>query len=240
MLLGGGGSARALGPSLNVTAVGPPFYIFPMSGREPVAAILLAGGGSSRMGGGDKCLRMLGGRPILARIIERLNPQVSDMVLSANGDASRFARFGLPIVADRIPDLAGPLAGIHAGLEWVKANRPGIRYALTVATDTPFIPGDLVKRFLAAVEGPAALVVARSEGGVHPVIGLWPVELAGALEVSLKDGARKVGAWTETHGRIEVLFPQVALGGGKIDPFFNINEPDQLAEANALLAQMAP
>ncbi len=229
-----------LGPSLNVTAVGFSSYISLMSGREPVVGILLAGGGSSRMGGGDKCLRMLGGKPILAHIIERLNPQVSDMILSANGDASRFARFGLPVVADRITGLAGPLAGIHAGLEWVKANRPAIRYAVSVATDTPFIPGDLVTQFLAAVEGRAALVVARSEGGVHPVIGLWPVELAAELGASLKAGVRKVGVWTETQGATEVSFPQIELGGRRIDPFFNINRPDELAEANALLTEKAP
>ena len=224
-----------LSPSLNVTAIGRPFYILAMSGRELVAGILLAGGGSSRMGGGDKCLRMLAGRPILARIIERLKPQVSDMVLSANGDASRFARFGLPVVADRITGLAGPLAGIHAGLDWVKANRPGVHYAVTVSTDTPFIPDDLVTQFLAALKGRAALVVARSEGGVHPVIGLWPIALAAALEASLKDGVRKVGAWTEAQGAIEVAFPQIEVGGKTIDPFFNINRPDELAEANVLI-----
>ena len=189
------------------------------------------------MGGGDKCLRMLGGQPILARIIERLKPQVSDMVLNANGDPSRFAAFGLPVVADSIAGFAGPLAGVRAGLEWVEANRPGIRYAVTVATDTPFFPADLVQRFLAALADAPSLLVARSGEGTHPVIGLWPVSLAAALETSLKQGERKVGAWVAAHGAIEVSFPEAEIGGRRIDPFFNINEPDHLAAADALLKE---
>ena len=189
------------------------------------------------MGGGDKCLRMLGGRPILARIIERLRPQVSDLIINANGEASRFASFGLPVVADSIAGFAGPLAGVHAGLEWVKANRPGIRYAVTVATDTPFFPSDLVERFLAALKAAPSLLVARSEEGVHPVIGLWPVTLADELQASLQQGMRKVGAWTEAHGAVEVQFPEVEIGGRLIDPFFNINEPGQLDVADALLKE---
>jgi molybdopterin-guanine dinucleotide biosynthesis protein A len=211
-----------------------------MSLREPVFGILLAGGRSSRMGGGDKCLRMLAERPILARIIERLKPQVCGMVINANGDPSRFAPFGLPVVGDGIAGFAGPLAGVQAGLQWVKANRPDIRQAVTVATDTPFFPDDLVQRFLAALEDKPALVVARSEEGVHPVIGLWPVTLAAELEASLQQGMRKAGAWTEQHEAIEVPFAEVEVGGRRIDPFFNINQPGQLAEAEALLKESAP
>jgi molybdopterin-guanine dinucleotide biosynthesis protein A len=211
-----------------------------MNVREPVFGVLLAGGRSSRMGGGDKCLRMLGGRPILARIIERLKPQVCGMVINANGDPSRFAPFGLPVVRDSVAGFAGPLAGVHAGLEWVKANRPGIRHAVTVATDTPFLPADLVQRFLAALEDRPALLVARSGEGVHPVIGLWPVTLAAELEAWLQRGLRKAGAWTEQHGAIEVPFAEVEVGGRRIDPFFNINQPDQLAQAEALLKESSP
>jgi molybdenum cofactor guanylyltransferase len=210
-----------------------------MNLSDPVVGILLAGGRSSRLGGGDKCLRMLGGRQILARIIERLKPQVTDMVINANGGPSRFADFDLPVVPDTIAGFAGPLAGVHAGLEWVKANRPGARLAVTVAADTPFFPDDLVQRFLAALKGEPALCVARSGRGVHPVIGLWPVALAPALEDSLRQGMRKAGAWTEAHGAVEVPFPDVEIGEKSIDPFFNINEPGQLAEADALLNEEA-
>src|SRR4030042_6692446 len=152
-----------------------------MDPAQPVVGGLLAGGRSSRMGGGDKCLRLLGGKPILAHIIERLTPQVSDIVINANGEASLFARFGLPVIADSGAGFAGPLAGIHAGLEWIKANRPGVRYVVTVATDTPFFPRDLVQRFLAEQAQRPSLVVARSAEGAHPVIGLWPVALAGGV-----------------------------------------------------------
>jgi molybdenum cofactor guanylyltransferase len=210
-----------------------------MNQFEPVAGVLLAGGRSSRMGGGDKCLRLLGGRPILARIVERLRPQVSDMVLNANGEPSRFAEFGLPVVADGIAGFAGPLAGVHAGLEWVRANRPDIRYAVTIAADTPLLPADLVQRFLAERGTNATLLVARSAAGVHPVIGLWPVTIASEIENALRQGERKVGAWVKKHGAIEVFFPTIDIGGKAIDPFFNINEPEDLAEADLLVRKAA-
>src|SRR3989337_2801111 len=211
-----------------------------MDPSQPVVGVLLAGGRSSRMGGGDKCLRLLGGKPILAHIIERLTPQVSDIVINANGDASRFARFGLPVVPDSVAGFAGPLAGIHAGLEWVKANRPGVRYVVSVATDTPFLPLDLVQRFLAEQAQRPSLVVARSAEGTHPVVGLWPVALAGDIERSLQQGMRKVGGFTEQHGAVEVSFLAVDIGGRSIDPFFNINRPEDLAEAEALVTVHAP
>jgi molybdopterin-guanine dinucleotide biosynthesis protein A len=206
---------------------------------EGVVGVLLAGGKSTRMGGGDKCLRTLSGRPILARIIERLGPQVSDMVINANGDASRFAAFGRAVVPDSIAGYAGPLAGVHAGLEWIKANRPNAAYAVTVATDTPFFPNDLVQRLMAASDDEAALHIAKSEVGTHPVIGLWPVMLAEELKASLERGERKVGAWTREHHAIEVFFPMVEIGGALIDPFFNINAPDDLAAAETLLSENA-
>jgi molybdopterin-guanine dinucleotide biosynthesis protein A len=210
-----------------------------MDASQPVAGILLAGGRSSRMGGGDKCMRPLAGRPILARIVERFEPQVSAMVINANGDPARFAGFGLPVVADSVTGFAGPLAGVHAGLEWVKASHPGLRYAVTVATDTPFFPANLVWRFLAEAEGASRPLVARSEAGVHPVIGLWPVALAAELEKSLKAGERTVGKWVAEHGATEIFFPDVEIGGRRIDPFFNINRPEDLAEADGLLREQA-
>ena len=129
---------------------------------------------SSRMGGGDKCLLPLAGRPILAHVIERLKPQVAELIISANGDPARFSAFGLPVVEDRLDFYAGPLAGILAGLEWARTNRPESRFAITAASDTPFLPADLVDRLRSASgEGEANLVVARSAEGMHPVFGLW-------------------------------------------------------------------
>ena len=173
---------------------------------------------------------------MLARIIDRLRPQVSQLVINANGDAARFAAFDLPVIEDRLEGQAGPLAGIHAGIEWAtvqSAPQPvhrhrGHRHAL--------FPPDIVARFRAAI-GDAAprLLVARSEEGVHPVFGLWPVSLAPALEASVKTGMRKVQAWVADHGAEQIFFPASDIGGRKVDPFFNINRPEDLAEAETLL-----
>lgn len=188
------------------------------------------------MGGGDKCLLPLAGKPMLTHVIERLRPQVSDLVLNANGDVSRFAAFGLPMVVDRLGCQAGPLAGVHAGIQWATANRPGSRFVITAATDTPFFPTDLVARFLASLEGgEPKLLVAQSEEGVHPVFGLWPVSLAPAIEASLAGGMRKVQAWVREHQAEKIFFPSREMGGRKSDPFFNLNRPEELAEAEVLL-----
>jgi molybdopterin-guanine dinucleotide biosynthesis protein A len=203
---------------------------------EIVVGVLLAGGRSSRMGGGDKCLLPLAGRPILTHIIDRLSTQVSDLVINANGELARFSEFGLPVIADRLGGHVGPLAGVHAGIAWARANRPESRFVITAATDTPFFPGDLVSRFCSAIKGgDPRLLVARSEEGVHQVFGLWPVTLASALEHSLESGMRKVGDWVKAHGAEEVAFPPGKIGGRFIDPFFNINRQEDLAEAEALL-----
>src|SRR5262245_16339812 len=157
-----------------------------------VTGLLLAGGLSRRMGGGDKCLRPLAGKPMLAHVIDRLRPQVGALVLNANGDPARFAPYGLPVVADPIEGFAGPLAGVLAGLQWSAAHLPKARWIASVSTDAPFLPADLVPRFLAAVEGrPETIALAASGGALHPVIGLWPAALAGDLEGALRQGVRK-------------------------------------------------
>jgi molybdopterin-guanine dinucleotide biosynthesis protein A len=203
--------------------------------------VVLAGGKSSRMGGGDKSLLPLGGRPLLARVIERLAPQDAEIVLNANDDPGRFAVFGLPHVPDRLAGKMGPLAGIHAGLAWAEANRPESRFVITVAADTPFFPTDLVSRLCAATDKTnPKLVVARSESGVHPVFGLWPVSLALHLEESLGRGGRKALDFVTEHQAKEVTFQPVKIGGRAVDPFFNINRPEDLAEAETLLRATAP
>jgi molybdopterin-guanine dinucleotide biosynthesis protein A len=206
-----------------------------MVSTKGVVGLILAGGRSSRMGGGDKCLLPLAGRPVLASVIARLRPQVSDIVINANGEPARFAPFGLPVVADSVAGFAGPLAGVHAGLEWVKANRPGTRYIVTVASDTPFFPDDLVQRFLRQLDYHRSLLVAASAEGVHPVIGLWSVALARDLHECLEQGIHKVGAFTKQHGAVEVFFDPVKVEERLVDPFFNINRPEELEQAGALL-----
>jgi molybdopterin-guanine dinucleotide biosynthesis protein A len=200
--------------------------------RVGVVGVLLAGGRARRMGGGDKCLRPLGDRPILAHVIARARPQVEALVLNANGDPARFAAFGLPVAADLIEDFAGPLAGVLTGMAWTRANRPECPWIATIATDTPFFPGDLVARLRAAVVGEAAdLACALSAGRAHPVFGLWPVRLADDLRRAMvEDGIRKVDVWTARHRLVEVPFAT-----DPIDPFFNTNRPEDLAEAENLL-----
>jgi molybdopterin-guanine dinucleotide biosynthesis protein A len=198
-----------------------------------IVGILLAGGLSRRMGGGDKCLRPLGATTILARIIARAAPQVVTLVLNANGDPARFADYRLPIVADSIPGFAGPLAGILAGLDWAAASGSGASHIASFATDAPFLPRDLVARFVAAREREGAdLVCAASGGRFHPVFGLWPVALRDELRHAMDEsGIRKVDAWTSRYSLAVVDYPTEPF-----DPFFNTNRPDDLAVAETLVA----
>jgi molybdopterin-guanine dinucleotide biosynthesis protein A len=198
-----------------------------------VIGVLLAGGLARRMGGGDKGLSMLGGRPMLARIIERARPQVSILIINANGDGGRFADYGLDVVPDVIGDFAGPLAGVLTGLEWTAEHAPETEWVATFATDAPFVPADLVGRFLAAVKRDnAEMACAASNGRAHPVFGLWPVALAGELRRAMEEeDMRKIDRWTARYNLIEVDFSALPF-----DPFFNINDKDNLAEAERLLA----
>jgi len=202
--------------------------------RFLVLGVLLAGGRARRMGGGDKCLRPLGDRSILAHVIERARPQVSALLLNANGDPARFSGFGLPVAADAVEGFAGPLAGVLTGMTWARANRPDLPWIATIATDTPFFPRDLVARLLTAIERESAdLACAASDGRAHPVFGLWPARLAADLRrAMLEEEIRKVDVWTARHRLIEVAFPADA-----IDPFFNANRPEDLAEAERLLGR---
>ena len=197
-----------------------------------VVGLLLAGGQSRRMGGGDKTLRLLGGIPLLERVIERLRPQIDALVLNANGDPARFARCALPVVPDSVPGFAGPLAGVLAGLDWAATHRSDCHYVVSVATDAPFLPADLVVRLAEGLdEAGADLSCATSGGRSHPVFGLWPVRLRDDLRGALVDqGIRKVDLWTARHKLATVPFSDQP-----VDPFFNANRPEDFAAAEALL-----
>ena len=206
-----------------------------------ILGLLLAGGQSRRMGGGDKALRLLGGRPLLQRVIDRMRPQVAALILNANGDPARFAGFGMPVVADSIPDFAGPLAGILAGLDWAAAHRPDCPVIASVATDAPFLPENLVSNLHEGMEAEGAeLACAASAGQPHPVIGLWPVRLRDDLRHALvEEGIRKVDVWTSRYRLATVSFPELSLGDGlTIDPFFNANRPEDFDRAAALLDRL--
>ncbi len=204
---------------------------------EPLATlgVILAGGLARRMGGGDKTMRAIAGRPILDHVIERLAPQCDSLILNANGDPARFGAWGLPVVPDDVPDFAGPLAGVLAALDWAALHHPAIEWVVSVAGDCPFLPRDLVARMQAEramVE--AELAVAASGDQSHPVVGLWKVSLRDALRHALVvEECRKIDRWTARYKLVTTQWPVTP-----VDPFFNANTPDDVAEAEAL-AQLA-
>lgn len=193
--------------------------------------LILAGGSARRMGGGDKGLLRVGGRPMLAWVMARLAPQCVDLALSANGDPGRFAWTGLPVVPDAVPGGCGPLAGVLAGLDRLGAEVPAARWLVTVAADTPFLPLDLVARLWSAREETGASVACAASGGrAHPTAALWRVDLREALHATLvANGDRKVGTFLARHGAARVEWASAPF-----DPFFNVNAPDDLAEAERI------
>ena len=199
-----------------------------------VVGVLLAGGKSRRMGGGDKTLRYLAGRPILEHVLERVRPQVGQLILNANGDPARFKNSGLPIIRDVLDGQPGPLAGILTGMVWAKTNAPDAQWIFTVATDAPFVPTVLVAQLGKACERENADLACASSGGYHhPVIGLWPVALAEALRAAIEtDGIRKVDRWTAQY-RLAVI----DYANRPLDPFFNVNRPEDITEAERLYAK---
>ena len=193
------------------------------------------------MGGGDKPLVEVAGRPMLAHVVERLAPQVDRVVINANGDPARFAAYNLPVVPDTIGDFAGPLAGILAGMRWAEANVPEARSIISVAADTPFFPGDLVARLSkAGGDDKDRIVLAASSAGTHPVFGIWPVALGGELEVFLKGGTTgKILAFVDRHGRADVIFPNLPIATGEtVDPFFNVNTRQDAHRAQAIADEL--
>ncbi len=196
-----------------------------------VVGVILAGGRGRRMAGVDKLSSVLAGRSLLARVIERAQPQVARLAINANGDAGRLVDYSLPVLADSIADFAGPLAGVLAGMEWA-ASQPDCRWLVTFPADAPFLPYDLVGRLLnAAMAASASMALATSGGRLHPVFGLWSPQLRGDLRRALvEEGLRKVDLWTARHHPACVNYPV-----DPVDPFFNVNRPADLTEAERLL-----
>lgn len=203
--------------------------------EPPPPAVILAGGLARRMGGGDKPLLPLGGRPVLAHVLDRLRPQAGAVALNANGDPARLAGFGLPVLADSLPDRPGPLAGVLVAMGWAAAQ--GAAHVLTVPGDSPFLPEDLAQRLMAA-RGPQGLALAathEADGTLrdHPVCALWPVALRDALAAALARDERRVRAFTEAHAPGRAVWE-----AGRADPFANLNTPEDLARAEARLAAL--
>jgi molybdenum cofactor guanylyltransferase len=203
---------------------------------DPTLGLVLAGGLARRMGGGDKLRTKIGGVTILERVLERMRPQCTRLVLNANGDPARFGDTGLPVVADDVPDFAGPLAGILAGLDWAATHAPDTGFIASVPGDCPFLPRDLVTRLhVARAAAGVPLACARSGEWRHPVVGLWPVALRADLRQALtKDGLRKIELWTARHGVALADWP-----AEPVDPFFNVNTPEDVAAAERIAAQHA-
>lgn len=194
-------------------------------------AVILAGGKATRMGGGDKGLRTIGGKPLLDHVLDRMRPQSGPIALNANGDPDRFAGYGLPVLPDTLPDHPGPLAGVLAGLDWAAAQ--GHDAIVTAAADTPFFPADLVERLMQAA-GPSGLALTATREGDkiwrQPTFGLWPVALRDDLHDALENGLRKIVMWTDQHNAGLAVFDT-----DPVDPFFNVNTPDDITEAERLL-----
>jgi molybdopterin-guanine dinucleotide biosynthesis protein A len=194
---------------------------------------ILAGGLARRLGGGDKTLRTVGGRPVLNRLIDRLTPRVTRLIINANDDPRRFEGLELPVVADTLPDHPGPLAGVLTALEWVAQYDPAIEWVVTVPGDAPFLPSDLVQRLHAARRRNGTLLAcAGSLGRTHPVIALWPVSIRDALRTAVADeGIRRIDRFTGRYSCAVEEWPTEP-----VDPFFNVNTPEDLTEADRLVA----
>ena len=193
-----------------------------------IFGLILAGGEGRRMGGADKALLPLDGRPLLAHVADRFEPQVEGLALSANGDPARFSAFGLPVLTDAQGVRLGPMAGLLAGLDWLATT--GGTHLATVSVDTPFLPCDLVPKLLLAGEATDGLAIAESQGRAHPTCGLWPLGLRKTLRAALAAGERRIGDWAKTQGAGRAVF-----AGDNPDPFFNINQPEDLTLAEAWL-----
>jgi molybdopterin-guanine dinucleotide biosynthesis protein A len=198
-----------------------------------IVGLILAGGRARRMGGADKAFLTLGGETLIERAIARARPQVEGLLINANAELSRFAAFGFPVIEDRIGGFLGPLAGILAGLEWLRANRPEARWLASFACDCPFFPADMVKELIAKGEAAhASVAVAASDGRHHPVFAVWRPAIAATSESILGErGLRKMDDFVALFPNVQVVFRS-----DPVDPFFNINTPGDLARAEALLA----
>lgn len=205
--------------------------------RDAILGVVLAGGQSRRMGGTDKAFVELGRKPLISHVIDRLSPQVGGVAINANGDPGRFSAIDLPVFADTIGGHAGPLAGVLAAMRFAEAQDAALTHVATAATDTPFFPVDLVRRLSGVATTDDTIAMATSGGNRHPVFALWPVALTGDLEDWLATtDTFKVMAWVQRHRLQQVEF---VIGADGTDPFFNINTPDDLARATALMQEGA-
>lgn len=210
--------------------------------KDQIIGVILAGGASRRMGGEHKGLLGLAGKPMLAHVAERLAPQVHELAISVQGAGDEFAHFGAPLIADAASERYGPLAGLSAGMLWARANRPEARWIATASCDAPFCPGDYVGTLrnaaLFAETIRPCIAIAACNGRSHFAFGLWPVALAADLSDYLAAGERRMQGWIERHPHVVAEFPPLICEGQPLDPFFNVNTPDDLATARRCAADL--
>ena len=203
-----------------------------MLDKDKVLGVILAGGQARRMGGADKPLTEIAGKPLLQYVVERLSPQLTHLLLNANGDAERYAQFNLPVQEDIVTGFAGPLAGVLSAMAWARAFQPQVSHVITVAADTPFYPGEYVDNMLAAVDEKNTLACASYKGRTQPVFGLWPVDLHNELHQALvEEDIHKVDLFTARYGVADVNFDAMPF-----NPFFNVNRIEDVAAGEALFA----
>lgn len=195
-----------------------------------ITGVILAGGQSRRMGGGDKFLKKVANKTILEHVINQFTKQCETIIISANGDLSRLESYNLPIVKDPIGEDMGPLSGILAAMLWSQSNKPTHTHIVSVAADSPLFPLNYTDNMLKHANEleSNSIILAKSRGRHHPIFGLWPIECATVLQSFLKTGGRKIRAWTDTQPNGTVEFPDLLINETSIDPFFNINEPEDL------------
>ena len=213
-----------------------------LDGRDQIVGVILAGGASRRMGGGHKGLLSLAGKPMLLHVAERLRPQVRELAISVHGAGLEFVGFGLPLIADAPREQQGPLAGVLAAMLWARAKRPEARWIATAPCDAPFCPRDHVGVLLEAALAQAAkepgIAIAASQSRNHFAFGLWPVALAADLSAYLDAGERRMQGWIERHPHVAADFAPLTVDGQPLDPFFNVNSPDDLAAARRWAAAL--
>lgn len=201
-----------------------------MNSSQVICGLILAGGQARRMGGGDKCLLPLAGKSLLQRTIERAQPQVDHLLLNANGNSLRFARSKLPVIPDLVDGNKGPLAGIHAGLRWIREANPNIEWMVSFASDSPFFPTTMVEDFLKAVQNGTHIVLAQSHQQLHPTFALWHLSLISKIETVLDmEKIPGLQEFVQTQKFVAVDFPLT-----QYDPFFNINTPQDLFAAEKI------
>lgn len=197
--------------------------------KKKILILLLAGGLSRRFGGGIKTFAKINGVTIFEKIIGGLKKQGVNIIINANSNHKIFSNSKLPIIADVKKNFQGPLAGIYTSMVWVKEKKLDIEWILSVPSDTPFLPNNLLDVFVSKINKTKKILIARSNNKIHPVIGIWNINLLKNLEQELKSDNRKIMEWVYKNEYDIVDFPVKFY-----DPFFNINNKEDIIEAEQI------